>query len=539
MPARGAITLGFALAVTNNTAEAEQVLVAHLKKYGEDGVVLANLARVQAGQGDAEKAAATLWRALEIDPNQNEGLGWYASNAHEKGGIQGAIDALGKVCALPGSWRASLWMARAALENKDVPNAIAHFQSAVDLPDPVPAEALIQITDDLGNAGHVQEAIEIAAPRFRANVHGLQVGNNLIKAYLHLGRIEDARRTMETLQILHVPAWREQLAFWQFQVDEAVRSQQPVPAEEGKLEITLRPLVGPIWGRNGEGFGQLVPQKTAASLRVGVISASVSSTKVENESPEAASQRENTEGIVSRGLAMLLTEQVHLRTTAVGITLFSQITGRPGFAMANSPYPAEVAVRMGGQGPGACHYVVNAHVDASQADWGVTLSIVKVGDGSVVKTIEALLRPQAPGTAIEQLANELTAALAGLEGIQPEKIPAWYRNPVSERWPQALFARTQALVILLASEDPNGLRTLFGDGQILDGLLHLAIDQKADPVSRMLLFTTLARHRALGAQSYLDYGSRVMRLQLEFPLTGETAAAASAMAAFLYPTQPA
>jgi Flp pilus assembly protein TadD len=71
IPARGACIHGIVLMKNGRLDEAERVLVAHLERHGAEGVVLTNLAKVYAEKGETRKAEATLWRALEADPNQS------------------------------------------------------------------------------------------------------------------------------------------------------------------------------------------------------------------------------------------------------------------------------------------------------------------------------------------------------------------------------------------------------------------------------------------------------------------------------------
>ena len=56
-----------------------------------------------------------------------------------------------------------------------------------------PPDVLMQISGDLGNKGYLRELTELCRPHFMSRVHGLQVGNNLLKAYVDLKDIASAR----------------------------------------------------------------------------------------------------------------------------------------------------------------------------------------------------------------------------------------------------------------------------------------------------------------------------------------------------------
>ena len=73
--------------------------------------------------------------------------------------------ALKRVAALPGSWRAQLWLARNALAQDDVAAAKLFYQEALSRMDPVPADRhalLISVA-----AGFTSPVTAIGAPGVR------------------------------------------------------------------------------------------------------------------------------------------------------------------------------------------------------------------------------------------------------------------------------------------------------------------------------------------------------------------------------------
>jgi len=65
---------------------AEQVLSDFIAVHGETGIVATNLAKTYSLQGKSEQAEEVLWHALELDPNQDNGLSWYAAIQRDRGG---------------------------------------------------------------------------------------------------------------------------------------------------------------------------------------------------------------------------------------------------------------------------------------------------------------------------------------------------------------------------------------------------------------------------------------------------------------------
>jgi len=113
--------------------------------------VLTNLAKVQASRKDEARADQTLWKALETDPNMDNALLWYVARQQEKEGNDAEVAAFRRVSALPGSWRAQLWLARSALEAGDLREAMAFYEAALGrVPRPAPADFVMQLSGDLG-----------------------------------------------------------------------------------------------------------------------------------------------------------------------------------------------------------------------------------------------------------------------------------------------------------------------------------------------------------------------------------------------------
>jgi len=122
-PPRGATVLGVVLLQLEDFSGAREVLERAIARYGENPYLLANLARAWAALGDDARAQALIWRALELDPNEPTSLNWLIANLQQRGGAAAVLAAYARAAALPGSWRAQLWLARDALERGDLPSA--------------------------------------------------------------------------------------------------------------------------------------------------------------------------------------------------------------------------------------------------------------------------------------------------------------------------------------------------------------------------------------------------------------------------------
>lgn len=212
---RGAVLLAIVYLQLGRLDDSERILRHHMSRNGESGIVLTNLAKVHAERGEDDQTLATLWHALELDPNQDNGLGWYEAIHREKKGEAAGIDALRRIAAIPGSWRTQLWLARLELGARRLDRALALYRECLARAGkPAPTDMLMDMSGELGKAGHLDQIFELVEPAFEPAVHGLQVGNNLIKAHVGVGQLDDARKILGQLYALKRPDWRDNLGFW-------------------------------------------------------------------------------------------------------------------------------------------------------------------------------------------------------------------------------------------------------------------------------------------------------------------------------------
>ena len=199
--------------------EADHVLRAFIESHGENGLILTNLGKVCLLRKDMAKAEELLWHGLELSPNQENGVKLYESFHREQEGKEAGRAALRRIAVLPGSWRAQLWLAREALGLRQVDQALALYRESVaNCPKPVATDLLIEMSGDLGNNGRGAELIALTEPVYDVKVHGLEVGNNLIKAHVALGQPDAARRLIEQLSAMKRPDWKSTLGYWSAQI---------------------------------------------------------------------------------------------------------------------------------------------------------------------------------------------------------------------------------------------------------------------------------------------------------------------------------
>lgn len=515
-PKRGATYLAVVLLQLGKFDEALRILLDSIGRHGEDGVLMTNLAKAYAGQGDAALAERTLWRALELDPNLDNGFGWYVAIHRERGGESAAAEALRRVAALPGSWRARLWLARDALKGRELDQALVLYREALALGGtPAPADLLMQVSGDLGNAGHLPEILQLVEPHFDASVHGLPVGNNLIKAHLDLGQFEAARRILDALYKLNRADWKGHLSFWDTELAKARLAVSPKdPGED--LKITMLAMDGPVWLRPDSAFAELFPAQTGDPIRIGFLG---STADVATNSKRTQKQLADAPGRMSRALPLFLAEQVAFGGRARVQTLVPWIVGEsPGFVLSGGAWKDDDAANFARQSDFKPDYVITSHLRPVHEPWSAELRLVRAIDATCLATLSASFPSAQPQDGIPGLARRLLALLhqhSELELVEP---PANYQAPAGPPFAGYLLRLEQLLAVRCAGMDGVRSEFLHGAREIIDGNLQLCLALPENVAVRVLLAQTLAGFKRVRPMILPEFKDRIELLQKEKPL---------------------
>ncbi|VGO17755.1 hypothetical protein PDESU_06357 [Pontiella desulfatans] len=514
-PARGATILGIAYMETGQLKKAEQVLLGHLSKHGKNGVVMTNLAKVYSTQGLGEKSLKTLWNALEADPNQDNGVGWYEVIHREQGGDQAGQDALRRIAAIRGSWRAQLWLARSELEKGDLNKALGFYkESLANAGKPVPVDLLKQMSGDLGNSGHLKEIIEWAEPHFDAGIHGIMVGNNLIKANLDLGNLDAARSILNQLYALKRPDWRETLSFWDTELGKA-RIGDGAPPEE-PLGVTMMSIEGPLWMRSGSPFKDLNPVKAEGVPVIGILG----STAIYAQPLEkAVTQLADTTGRLSRALPIALVEQIHFRTDAAAHALIPWAQGQ-GFALFGKPYADEALREMASGQKLPMDYLVYITVSTVSNPWKLKAQLMRVSDGEMVGAVTAEANQNSPGVGVEEFLSKVRNLIVKWSNVSNVKAPEWYQLPRGAELSDYLLRLEQLLAVNCHNLDFLEGGGLSGEREILDGTLQYCVRNPQNETARMLLTQTLRQMKKARPEIMPEFKEKMESLQNEFPMSG-------------------
>ena len=506
---------GIALMQTQRNEEAEHVLSSFLQQHGDDAAVLTNLAKVHASHADEDRVDPTLWRALQTDPNFDNGFTWYVARSRERDGQKAEPETLKRIAAIPGSWRAQLWLARKALDARETQQALAYYQEALDRAgDSIPADFLMQMSGDLGQHGLLDESLRLTEPRFSAEAHGLPVGNNLIKANLDLGRIEQAAKILRALQALPRPEWKAQLSFWDTELAKARLASAP---ESGKAPNRINMLVidGPVWLNAASPARDLFEPKAKDSPIVCVLG---STAETGEASDEFRLQLANPPGRLSRAIPLFLSEQIEAMTGARTKTLFPWAEGEKSFVLSGHAWTDEVAAKYAAHASDKCEFVVVCHLKAQAEPWQVQIRVIRVADATRVDELTAAFPMSTPEEAIPALGDSVISTLSKTNVSAVQASP-FYQVPAGVNFGHYLVRLEQLLSVRCAAMEGVSSGTfLSGEREILDSNLGLNLACPENVIARVLLLQTMLTMKQVRSEVVAEFQERVMLLQDRHPL---------------------
>lgn len=533
-PERGAVLLGVVYLENKRIDDAEKVFDEYLKSHGPSGYVLTNLAKVYSQRGESAKSLETLWRGLETDPNQENGYGWYIALAKEKGGTPAELDATKRVAALPGSWRARLWLARDSLGRGDLDAAKQSYAAAfAAIKGTAPTDFLQQMSGDLGNNGHLIEIINLVEPHFEIEKHGLEVGNNLIKAHLDLGQFEAVQKLLDLHYAQKRPDWRETLSYWDTALAKA-RVEAVNDTAKEKPEITILRIEGPVWLPTNSPASELFPTFSDRATKVAFLGGSATLPKP-GESPTR--QLSDTPGRLSRSIPLYLSEQVFFRTNSQVSTLQFWLLGdAPAFVFSGARWTDADAANYARRDPQPADYVVVTHLDTTQEPWLASLRLVRTIDAKVLGEVSRPLLVADPEPALRELANNTVSLLQSEAGIEGHRMPALAQDPTGSQFGSFLLRLEQLLSVRAATREGTPTTFLSGVREIIGGDITLCVEEPSNTVARLVLAQTLLALKKTHPQIVEEFRDQVNRLQREKPLSGVGQSVVETLMRSVYPS---
>lgn len=500
---RGACLHAIVLMKNGKLVEAEAVINETMLEIGETGVLLTNLAKVYADQSKEKLSYDTLWHALEVEPNQDNGLDWFMSINRESSGEEGVILCLKKVEALKGAWLPKVWLARKALENNDLKPALNYYSEIFSLAPFLDAQVLQQISGDLGKAGYIQEILDVVIPVFNIDQHGYVVGNNLIKGHLEVKQVEEAQNLVNALFAKNRIDWKEGLNYWQDQLDEIKGNFGKVDPDKPP-EIGLRILRSPAWIGKLENGSDLIPDKENDSLVIAAISASCSS----NAEREAVG-RTDKRGALSRGTLLTLCDRINVLTNAKSSFVFTSVDDG-GFALIGARHKDSVAVSIAEQA--SADVVILPHLYAEGSKWKFEWRIFITDMSKPAHVIQKEFEQGNEAIKLLELVESAFSIICELPKLKLLKSNVDVLGHDQSLFAHIVDANESCLALTLANNGEVGDSMLYGERHIFDKLLGLAVNNPNYDVFKLMYVSALGKNKAYKSDIYLEYEKKTKKM---------------------------
>src|SRR5690606_2139468 len=213
-----------------------------------------------------------------------------------------------KVMALPGSWRAQLWMARLQLTRDNVDGAASLYRDVLTQ-EPVPSDALLMTCGDLVQRGKHELIEELVVPRFLPGQHHPHIGMAMLQHYHAQQHNEVGEQLLHQMYVHYGHMIGGDLQQFASEFDRMrLNKLPPMPQLPQNPKINLMRLDRPSWYAGYDDPQWLLPPKAPGHKHVMVFALAL------DGQPKLEPQHEEEIGRATRSLPLWLAEQVWLST---------------------------------------------------------------------------------------------------------------------------------------------------------------------------------------------------------------------------------
>lgn len=397
-----------------------------------------------------------------------------------------------------GNIRPRLVEARARLDAKDVPGAIAIYGEVLAHAGER-ADVLVTISGDLGLTGNLREITELIGPRYDAEKHGPATGLNLLQAYLALRNADAAQHVLDILFELKRSDLEERLYGFSNAIADLMASGQnfgdaPIapgidPAEVEKSRINLVTISKPIWAYGLEGPNEPFPTRTGNVRRVAFAQLALPGLE---KSAEVAQQPEEEMGRLSRAIPLWFAETFSYapRYTALAALGVYSIPGTPGhYALFPAEWSTDNLRQLVDSAGADLDYIFTGALRQKSGDYEMTLRLWEVKKFRERKQMTLRWTPATADTELAKLHDYVRQFMEWNDGAAA--LP--YAAPASPRaWLETLGA---SVTLFLAEKKvlaPEQLPDLTAT------LQTTTIQAANNEAAALACLTLLARARGLG-----------------------------------------
>ncbi|MCC7398261.1 MAG: hypothetical protein IT455_14425 [Planctomycetes bacterium] len=461
------------------------------QKRPQSAAAKVGLAMVAERRGDAARCEELLWQALQLDNNHPDAVHGWLQMRHRAVGDAGYRAELDKLVALPGTWRASLWLARFLLTQNDPTGAAAVYRDVLTRAGNE-NDALIMAASDLVQGRHHTLVQELITNRFQPGRHHPHIGVALLHHYLMTNDGAAGEQLLHTMYVHYGHLIPGDLQPFTAQFDRMRLSKlPPLPKPPTQPRLGLYRFDRPSWFAGlGDPTWLLLkkplPQKQVLCFALAL-----------DGQPQLPAGQEDDLGRLVRGLPMLLAEQIWLSTPHRGAAVLP-LTEPGGWAVMGQPWPEEQLTQQVPEAERADTLLVTGIVRVDGDRRRIDLWVYDCGKKQRIGHAAADGAVADLGKVYLQLIAELWPLLGGPAGYKPPvgEAPFWHRYAEG-------LAQHAALVVTQAGGMPR--ERLYGERYITLWLQQAALMETRYQPAFWLLASALGVLQEMGSKVPLEH----------------------------------
>lgn len=498
---RGYNTLAILYLKNKEFNKANELLLEYLANNPKTGTILTNLAKSYYGKDEKEKAMEILWEGLTINPNQNNGLPWYASICKDRDGIDGYIDALRRASEIKGSWLPQFLLARHELNEKNIESAKELLKIALS-EGHVTQEALLVISGELGAKGYSKELIELVEPVYDFNKNDIRVGLNLLQAYLQNKEIEKGENLLNKLMMLERPDLKNALLKISNKFDK-LKIEEKASTPKKDVQINMMVLDNPVWGHGLKTSKWFINNKEVK----GNIAVLPYADETIREKEIKGYQKDNETSMLSRGIPLYVSEMINYYTDYNNKVVMPFVRDF-GPVITNKQYN-EAALEDIGNKINA-DIVITGSVMNAEIGYLIKNTIYNMNDKSS-KKIEMFIQKENFGNRFNEMIKELRSELGGHDQSNNK----FYKLAEDKEVLHYLASLGHSLTQTLIQGKFVDKDLLLGERNILNWYLNMVMAYPENEAIKMMLVSGIEKSKEYGSKVYLEFKKQTLTVMMK------------------------
>ena len=498
---RGYNTLAILYLKNKEFNKANELLLEYLANNPKTGTILTNLAKSYYGKDEKEKAMEILWEGLTINPNQNNGLPWYASICKDRDGIDGYIDALRRASEIKGSWLPQFLLARHKLNEKNIESAKELLKIALS-EGHVTQEALLVISGELGAKGYSKELIELVEPVYDFNKNDIRVGLNLLQAYLQNKEIEKGENLLNKLMMLERPDLKNALLKISNKFDK-LKIEEKASTPKKDVQINMMVLDNPVWGHGLKTSKWFINNKEVK----GNIAVLPYADETIREKEIKGYQKDNETSMLSRGIPLYVSEMINYYTDYNNKVVMPFVRDF-GPVITNKQYNEDALEDIGNKIN--ADIVITGSVMNAEIGYLIKNTIYNMNDKSS-KKIEMFIQKENFGNRFNEMIKELRSELGGYDQSNNK----FYKLAEDKEVLHYLASLGHSLTQTLIQGKFVDKDLLLGERNILNWYLNMVMAYPENEAIKMMLVSGIEKSKEYGSKVYLEFKKQTLTVMMK------------------------